>query len=133
VSVVLALLVAVAGGAGAACRFLVDSWVRARARSDFPTGTMIVNLSGSLVLGFLVGLVAAGVLPDTWRQVAGVGFLGGYTTFSTAAVEAVRLARDRRGGRFLAVSAGMLVAGVGLAGIGLALGALVGLAAVRGL
>ncbi|MBB2901187.1 CrcB protein [Kineococcus radiotolerans] len=86
------LLVALAGGAGAAARFALDGAVRDRWPSEFPWGILVVNVLGSFLLGFLTGLVLDGA-GDAWRLVLGVGFCGGFTTFSTAMADTVRLAR----------------------------------------
>ncbi len=88
--------VCVAGGLGAALRFVIDGLVRQRVRVPFPFGTAIINLSGSLVLGFLTGLALSSVVSPTWTLVAGTGLMGGYTTFSTASVETMRLLQERR-------------------------------------
>lgn len=124
-----ALLVALAGGVGAVVRFVADAAVARRvARSRFagwglPLGTVAINVSGSLLLGLLSGFVIAHAGPTSLAAVAGTGFCGGYTTFSTASVEGARLARD--GDRRAAVHAGgMLLAGVVAAVVGLWLGSL---------
>lgn len=83
---------ALAGGLGAGTRFGVDAWVRPRVSDRLPWSTYVVNVSGSLLLGLIVGLGAH----DSWHTIAGTGFLGGYTTFSTASVETAHLAIDRR-------------------------------------
>lgn len=112
-----ALAIAVAGGTGAAVRHLVDSSVPPRVRSRFPWGIMLVNLSGSLALG----LVTGAVLDEPLMSVCAVGFLGGYTTFSTASFDTVRLFRERRIGAALVNGPGMLVACVALAVLGILL------------
>ena len=79
--------VAFFGALGAVARFRVDSAVSARLPSDFPLGTLVVNLTGSFALGVLVGASVS-------HRVAfllGTGFTGGYTTFSTWMVESERL------------------------------------------
>jgi CrcB protein len=122
VSAPLLLVVALAGGLGAVARLVVDGEARRRLGLRSPGGTVLVNLSGSFLLGLLTGLAAAGLLPATARVVVGTGFLGGYTTFSTAAVEAVRLVLEGRRAAALVQATSQLVAGVLLAGAGLALG-----------
>ncbi len=88
------LLVALAGGLGAVARFLVDAVVgRLTRRTGLPLGTLAVNATGSFLLGWLAGWWALHTGDPGYRIVLGTGFLGGYTTFSTASVEAVRLAR----------------------------------------
>lgn len=85
----------VAGGAGSALRFFVDGLVRSRVRSVFPWGTAVINVSGSLVLGLLTGLTLSSLLAPAWVLVLGTGLMGGYTTFSTASIETMRLVQER--------------------------------------
>lgn len=115
------LWVALAGGVGAVARLVVDGMIRARTGGGYPVGTTAINLSGSLLLGLVVGLSGA-VLPDPARLVLGTGFLGGYTTFSTASVETVRLAVERQWAAAWANGLGMLLAGVGCAAVGVGAG-----------
>lgn len=84
-----------AGGLGAVLRFLVDAVVRPRVSTTLPVATILVNVTGSFALGLVVGTVMFHGAPQAWRSVAGSGLLGGYTTFSTASVETVRLLEDR--------------------------------------
>ena len=118
----LLLLVAVAGGLGAVARFVLDGMVKDLAHVRYPLSTAVVNLTGSLLLGLVLGLTLAQTLPERWLVLLGTGFLGGYTTFSTASVETVRLVQERRAGVALAYAFGMLLASVVLAGAGLWLG-----------
>jgi len=115
--------IALAGGLGAVARLVLDGAIQARL-STFPLGTLLVNLSGSFLLGLVVGLGAAAVLPEPVQVVVGTGFLGGYTTFSTASVETVRLLRDRRPEAAVAHGFGMLLGSVVLAALGWWLGSL---------
>jgi CrcB protein len=85
-------------------------------------GTMVINLTGSLLLGLVTGLAAASVLPGVLRLVLGTGFLGGYTTFSTSSVETARLVQQRRWAAAAVHGLGMLVGSVALAGAGLWVG-----------
>ena len=119
------LVLALAGALGAAILLLLDGVVRSRARGALPIGTILINLSGSFLLGLIAGLTAAAALPEEVHLVVGAGFLGGYTTFSTASFETVRLLQERR--RLLAAlnGLGVLVAATALAGAGLWLGSLV--------
>lgn len=87
---------ALAGGVGAALRFFLDGLLKAHTRATFPYGTALVNLTGSFALGVLAGIAANGWLAPEVGAVVGVGLLGGYTTFSTASVETVRLAQEGR-------------------------------------
>ena len=79
--------VAFCGALGAVARFRLDASVSARLPSDFPLGTLVVNLSGSFALGVLVG----GSVTHRVMFLLGTGFTGGYTTFSTWMVESERL------------------------------------------
>ncbi|MGY3262318.1 fluoride efflux transporter CrcB [Frigoribacterium sp. 2355] len=123
-SPLLVVAVAVAGGVGAATRFVVDGLVKDRLGSAYPWGTTVINVSGSFALGLLTGLALQAVVAPEWKAVLGTGLLGGYTTFSTASVETVRLLAAGRRGAAVANGLGMLVACVGAASLGLWLGSL---------
>lgn len=118
-SVALVLAVGVVGGIGAIARFTLDGSVAGRLGRSFPFGTFAVNMTGSLLLGLVVGLS----LSDDAQRLVGTGLLGAYTTFSTWALESHRLGEDgqlRRGAVNFAVS---LVCGVALAWLGREIGA----------
>lgn len=123
-----ALLVALAGGAGAAARLVVDGEVRARlqgtriAGSTLPWATALVNVTGSLLLGLVTGAVLYAGAPTTLQHIVGIGFCGGYTTFSTASVEMLILFRGRRWPAALAVAVVPTVLCVAAAGLGLTIG-----------
>jgi fluoride exporter len=120
---VVTILVTVAAGIGAVARYLVDGAVQRRTNSPFPFGTLAVNLTGSFVLGLLVGLSAHHGLATSTGAVLGAGFAGGYTTLSTWAWESIALAeRGARSASTLNVigSLGLGMA-AGAAGLGLAL------------
>ena len=84
--------VALAGGIGAAARYLLDVAIRRRTGESFPWGILVVNLSGALVLGILSRLPA----DEAWRWIVGTGLLGGYTTFSAVAVATALFAEEGR-------------------------------------
>jgi fluoride exporter len=85
------LLIAVGAILGANARYLVGLWAAQRFGMNFPYGTVIVNITGSLILGFLVawGSGRSG-LSGELRLLVAVGFLGSYTTFSSYAVESLQ-------------------------------------------
>ena len=113
-------LVAVAGGVGAVLRFVLDGAVRQVLGGRWPWGTALINVSGSFLLGLLTGL-AGRALPPELLLVLGTGLLGGYTTFSTASVETVRLLQQRRVVASLTSGLGVLAVTIAAALLGLAL------------
>lgn len=115
------LLVFAAGAAGAVTRFVVDALIKQRWRSSFPLGTVLINVTGSLLLGALAGIVLFDGQSSTWQTIAGTGFCGGYTTFSTASFETVRLVEQGRRMLGLLNAVGSLVASVAACAVGLAL------------
>lgn len=123
-TVLLVIAVGLAGGVGAVARLVLDGLLRARVRVSFPLGTTVINVTGSFLLGLVTGLALAHGLPPEWRAVLGTGFLGGYTTFSTASYETVRLAQQRRYRAALMNGVGMLALALAAAGLGLWLGQL---------
>ncbi|MDQ1576348.1 MAG: fluoride exporter [Microbacteriaceae bacterium] len=114
----------VAGGLGAVVRLVFDGFLRSRVKVAYPLGTTVINVTGSLLLGLVTGLAVTHALPTEWRFVLGTGFLGGYTTFSTASYETVRLAQAGRYAAALANGIGMFMVSLLAAGVGLWLGSL---------
>lgn len=125
-TVLVFIATALAGGLGAALRFFLDGLLKARTRATFPYGTALVNLTGSFALGIVTGVAANGWLPPEAAAVLGVGLLGGYTTFSTASVETVRLAQEGRYRAAVVNGLGVLVACTLAALAGVWVGALLG-------
>ncbi len=127
------LYVALGSAAGGVARWSVGNWVQRLGRglppAVFPVGTLVVNATGSFVLGLLAVLIArpaAGERTDVARLLLGVGFCGGYTTFSTFSLDTVALF-ETRGGLIALVN---VVASVSGGLIGVAAGMLVGRAAM---
>ena len=119
------LLMALFGGVGAVCRFITDTALKARSAVGLPVGTLVINVTGSFLLGLLTALVLDHAGLADLKLVLGVGLLGGYTTFSTASVEVANLAlSDRPLGGILAVlhGASMLVLAATAGAFGLWLG-----------
>jgi CrcB protein len=83
------LLVALGGGAGAALRYLMGVWAASAFPAGFPWGTWIINIAGSLLLGFLISRLGGEY--EAARLLLGVGLLGGFTTFSSFSVELVAM------------------------------------------
>jgi CrcB protein len=121
--VVAALLVAIGGGIGSVTRYLVGGWFASRFGPAFPYGTLVINVTGSFVIGLFLAFAQERIsLSPYWRLFFAVGFLGGYTTFSTFEYESVRLLQD---GEMLLGSVyliGSVVAGGIAAVAGIALG-----------
>jgi fluoride exporter len=97
-------LVLLASGIGALARYELAGAVQRRAGGTRPWGTAAVNVSGALLLGLLVGLHASARLSDAVFAVAGAGFCGGFTTFSTWMVESVRLGEEGGASGLVAVA-----------------------------
>jgi fluoride exporter len=110
--------VALVGGAGAVLRFLVDRWVGLRTPPVFPYGTLVVNVSGALVLGLVSGLA----LSTHAALLAGTALVGSYTTFSTWMLETQRLGEERQVAGALSNLVISLVLGVGAAALGRLIG-----------
>lgn len=108
---------------GASARYFVGGWAAERLGAAFPFGTLLVNLSGSLLLGFFVALTGDRFLVDPrLRLLLAVGFFGSYTTFSSYTVESMNLLL---GGQWLAGLLNLLgsaVVGALAAALGLYLG-----------
>ena len=117
----LALLVAVAGGLGAVLRALIIHHMGLRRADPLPVGTLLVNLSGSILLGVLTGLSLYHGLGPRWLAVAGVGLCGGYTTWSTASWESVHLVHTGHRTEAVVYTVGGLAACLAGAAAGIAL------------
>jgi CrcB protein len=116
---------AVAAGAvlGANLRFIVTNWTVDRWGADFPYGTFVVNISGAFVIGVFLALLAAHApVNPLWRLFFATGFLGGYTTFSSYAWEALSLAEDGAWARCVLYVGGSNAVGL----VGVWLGATIG-------
>jgi CrcB protein len=117
VSLLAWLGVAALGGVGALLRFTVDGAVGSRAPGELPFGTLAVNASGALALGFVAGLTLQG---DA-RVLLATATIGSYTTFSTWLFETHRLTEDGRTGAAIANMVVSLLVGVAAVALGRAL------------
>lgn len=117
------LLLGLAGGIGAGTRFVLDGLIRARSRTVLPVATIAINVTGSFLLGLIAGATLHGA-PAGLQPIAGTGFLGGYTTFSTASVETIRLIESNRPGTAALNAFGTLAATLLAASAGVLLTAL---------
>jgi fluoride exporter len=112
------LFVALGAAVGAPLRYLVDRAVQGCHDSLFPWGTFAVNVTGSLILGVLVGGAAA--VPDGVATLLGTGLCGALTTYSAFGFETIRLIEDRAGFYATANAVASIVAGLGAAFVGIA-------------
>ncbi len=112
------LLVFIGGCVGAPVRYLVDRFIQARHDSVFPWGTFAVNVAGSFILGLLTGAAQTVGLPHPVVLLAGTGFCGALTTFSTFGFETIRLLEEGSLLEAFLNSLASLVAGLAAAGAG---------------
>jgi CrcB protein len=115
------LLVCAGGALGSGARYLVSTWAATHLGADFPRGTLIVNVTGSFLLAFVVSLRPGLVSPDL-RLFLGAGIMGGYTTYSSFNTETLSLLNGGSAG-LAAANLAVTVAGCLAAGFaGLAAG-----------
>jgi CrcB protein len=117
--------VALGGGTGAVLRYqigrLMTHWLGPERITAFPWGTMTINVTGSVLMGVLAGILARhGEGGEFWRLLIGIGVLGGYTTFSSFSLELILLIERQAWGFAFAYALGSVLAGA----IGLWLGLL---------
>jgi CrcB protein len=122
---VIYLYISIGGVCGALARFALGSWIAGAAGSAFPWGTLAINVSGSILLGFLLSSFPAWGTPPDLRALFTVGFCGAFTTFSTFAYETVALGQRGAYGVAVTYAVASLVLGVAgvLLGMGLAVAA----------
>lgn len=117
-----ALLVFVGAGVGGLARYFIGDWVQNAGGASFPWGTLVINVTGALLLGLLYRFLEGTAARPEWRLFVGVGICGGYTTFSTFSYETLRLLQDgqwQRAGAYAFGSVILSIAAV-FAGFGLA-------------
>lgn len=107
------LLVGLGGGAGSIARFLCEKYISERFPHTFPTGTLLVNISGCFLIGIFAGLFERGQLitPES-RLLLITGLCGGFTTFSAFAYENIQLLKNGATISFLLYTAGSVIIGL---------------------
>ncbi len=114
--------VGLAGAVGALARYVLGRFIAERAGSQFPLGTLLINVTGAFAIGLLFALAGRKIINPALQGVLATGFLGGYTTFSTMSWEGVQLARGGSTQRGLLYLAGSVVVGLIAVVSGLVLG-----------
>lgn len=116
-------VVVVGGFLGAGSRYLVGGWIAARLGTGFPWGTLVINVSGSFVLGLVVMLLNERFLGHAgWRLLIPIGFIGAYTTFSTFELETFHLISQGSILQALANIVGSVLAGFAALWLGVVIG-----------
>ena len=116
------LSVFIGAGAGGVSRFLLGTWIQTVTGGAFPWGTLLINVTGSFALTFTHYLLGGTAASADWRLLLGVGFCGGYTTFSAFSYESLQLLESGAWSRASAyVLASVVLSLMGaLAGVGAA-------------
>ena|SRR6266567_4740039 len=122
IPLILAGSVGLAGALGALARYLRGRFIAERFGSQFPLGTLLINVTGARVIGLLSGLVGYKLMSPVTQTILATGFLGGYTTFSTMRWEGVQLAWGGSTGSSALSLCSNLALGLLAAGLGLLLG-----------
>lgn len=92
--------VALGAAVGGVSRFYLNAFIQHRVSGDFPLGTLLINITGSLILGFILRYsLQSGAVSEEVRLLLTTGFCGGYTTFSTFSYDTLMLIQDREYGR----------------------------------
>lgn len=115
---ILVLAIGAGGALGAIARFLVSLGVQRLSRTRFPLATLLVNISGSFLIGIVFALADSGRVSGETLTFLVSGLLGGYTTFSTFSVENLKLLEEGRTGAFALNITGQIASGVALAAAG---------------
>ncbi len=117
------ILVGSGGFAGANARYWLARWIADRYGTAFPYGTLVINVSGSLVIGFLITYLNARLsLSPNYRLIFTTGFIGAYTTFSTYTYESLTLMQDGLWARAAAYLIGSVALGMAAVTVGMLIG-----------
>jgi fluoride exporter len=107
------LVIGTGGFLGANARYLLGGWIAERCGTSFPYGTLVINASGSFILGFfLVFISERALVHPNWRLFFAIGFLGAYTTSSTFSFESLALIQERSYLLALASMVGSVILGL---------------------
>ncbi len=116
------IIVGTGGFIGTAMRYIVQVQVEKLMGSTFPIGTFLINIAGSLIIGFVYGLAEKGnILGPEWRLFLAVGLCGGFTTFSTFSADTLNLLKDNSIIQLLSYTGGSVLLGLLSVYIGLIL------------
>ncbi len=118
----IAVAIAVAGFLGAVSRYGLTLALPDGGGASFPWATLVINLGGSLLLGLLFGLVSRKLVSAWWKEAAGTGFLGAFTTFSAFNAQLGELVRHHAYGSAAAYALASGLFGWLLAALGLSVG-----------
>jgi CrcB protein len=122
----LALLgvIGIAGALGAVVRYVFGHFIAERSGAPFPSGTLLINITGAFLIALVFALSAKKLLSPALQSMLATGFLGGYTTFSTMSWEGTQLARGGTNTRSLLYFGSTFVFGIGAGILGLVIGQL---------
>jgi fluoride exporter len=110
------LVVLAGAGLGGLARYAAGSWIMAKYGGRFPLGTLVINVTGSFLIGLLMVLLTERLHPHpNWRLFLVVGVLGGYTTFSSFEYDIYQAVRE--GARWMALVYVTASVGVGYVGV----------------
>ena len=117
------MVIGIGGFVGANARYFLGGWVHARTGPGFPYGTLLINVSGSFVLGLFMELSQKLLWNEAWRLLVAIGLLGAFTTFSTFSYETLQLvAEGRRYGAAAANAAASFALGLCACYLGIVFG-----------
>ena len=119
-----ALLIGLGGFVGANLRYWLGGWIAQKIGVLFPIETMLINISGSFLLGLFMALALHYTWSPEWRQVVAIGFIGSFTTYSTYEYESLRLLQEGAWVKAGLNLFGSLVLGLAAVILGVALGRL---------
>jgi CrcB protein len=121
-SLVLAGIIGLAGASGASARYVLGRFIAERAGSQFPLGTLLINVTSAFAIGLFFVLAGRKLISPAMQGILATGFLEGYTTFSTMSWEGVQLARGGSTRLSLLYLAGNVAIGLVAVVLGLVLG-----------